>query len=329
MAVDWRMGLVQQDAGQSFTQGLQQGMQDRAGRDERNALAAYATNPNDPAAMAAIVQRNPEMAMKLQQQRAQQGQAQMEQRRADLPMLDRLVSSIRDQPSYDRAKQIAGQYGMDTSQFPPEYDPQQVAEFHDTIKLLATPQGQEALSTAGKQAVDMGYKPGTPEFNRAVHDLWQAGEAKPYVVGGETRLYQPKIGGVGQTVGQDVQEGATATNPQTGEKVQFRGGQWVPMGTAVTGGQTARPSGTFRPGFSGLPGESVTSTFRNPAHNKRVGGVSNSFHMSRWPDGTPKARDSVPPPGMSMSAYAEQLRRLNPDKDVINEGDHVHMEPRG
>jgi hypothetical protein len=31
---------------------------------------------------------------------------------------------------------------------------------------------------------------------------------------------------------------------------------------------------------------------------------------------------------MSMAAYADQLRRLNPNLDVINEGDHVHMEPR-
>jgi len=53
-----------------------------------------------------------------------------------------------------------------------------------------------------------------------------------------------------------------------------------------------------------------------------VGGVRNSYHL------TGQARDSVPPPGMSMSAYATQLRRLNPNLEVINEGDHVHMEPR-
>lgn len=29
-----------------------------------------------------------------------------------------------------------------------------------------------------------------------------------------------------------------------------------------------------------------------------------------------------------MAAYAAELRRRNPDKQVINEGDHVHMEPR-
>lgn len=74
---------------------------------------------------------------------------------------------------------------------------------------------------------------------------------------------------------------------------------------------------------SGVPGERVTSTFRTPAHNKAVGGVPNSYHLRGL------ARDSVPPPGMSMGAYFQQLQRLNPLLQVINEGDHVHMEPRG
>lgn len=77
---------------------------------------------------------------------------------------------------------------------------------------------------------------------------------------------------------------------------------------------------TFAP--RGLPGEQVTSTRRTAARNRAVGGVANSYHLSG------RARDSVPPPGMSMSAYHAQLKRLNPEYDVINEGDHVHIEPR-
>ena len=81
---------------------------------------------------------------------------------------------------------------------------------------------------------------------------------------------------------------------------------------------------TLPAGFApkGIEGERVTSTMRSPARNKAVGGVANSYHLSG------RARDSVPPPGMSMATYAAQLRRLNPGLDVINEGDHVHMEPK-
>lgn len=79
------------------------------------------------------------------------------------------------------------------------------------------------------------------------------------------------------------------------------------------------------PGFApkGIAGERVTSTRRTAARNMAVGGVENSFHLSG------RARDSVPPPGMSMAAYHARLKALNPHLDVINEGDHVHMEPKG
>ena len=86
-------------------------------------------------------------------------------------------------------------------------------------------------------------------------------------------------------------------------------------------------NGRFNP--QGLDGERVTSTYRSRARNAEVGGVSNSYHTRRGVDGKPLARDSVPPAGMSMGEYAARLKRLNPNYDVINEGDHVHIEPKG
>jgi hypothetical protein len=81
------------------------------------------------------------------------------------------------------------------------------------------------------------------------------------------------------------------------------------------------PPVTFQP--RGISGETVTSTRRSPARNRSVGGVANSYHLSG------RARDSVPPPGMPMAEYHRRLSAMNPHLDVINEGDHVHMEPRG
>jgi hypothetical protein len=46
----------------------------------------------------------------------------------------------------------------------------------------------------------------------------------------------------GAQAGGGVEEGQTATNPQTGEKLMFRGGQWVPAG-----GGTGNGVGGFRP----------------------------------------------------------------------------------
>ena len=90
---------------------------------------------------------------------------------------------------------------------------------------------------------------------------------------------------------------------------------------------TAPTGFEFRP--QGIQGERITSTYRTPARNAAVGGVSNSFHTRRGIDGKTLARDSVPPAGMSMNEYHARLKRINPQYDVINEGDHVHMEPKG
>jgi len=72
-----------------------------------------------------------------------------------------------------------------------------------------------------------------------------------------------------------------------------------------------------------IPGVTVTSRQRDPAKNKAVGGVPNSFHL------TDQARDFVPPQGMGMGELSARIKRAMPGFDVINEGDHVHVEPRG
>jgi len=72
----------------------------------------------------------------------------------------------------------------------------------------------------------------------------------------------------------------------------------------------------------------VTSAYRDPSHNRKVGGVPNSYHTRLYADGSPMARDSVPPRGVAMNDYYRKLVSLNPGLQVINEGDHIHMEPR-
>ena len=71
-----------------------------------------------------------------------------------------------------------------------------------------------------------------------------------------------------------------------------------------------------------LPGTRITSGYRTVGHNAQVGGVANSYHT------TNNARDMVPPRGMSMAEFASKLKsNFGANYDVINEGDHVHIEP--
>lgn len=68
-------------------------------------------------------------------------------------------------------------------------------------------------------------------------------------------------------------------------------------------------------------GGQVTSRTRTAARNAEVGGVGDSYHL------TGQARDAIPPRGMNTAQYAATLKQNLPGWDVIDEGDHVHIEP--
>lgn len=71
-----------------------------------------------------------------------------------------------------------------------------------------------------------------------------------------------------------------------------------------------------------IPGIGVSSRIRTAARNAQVGGAPNSYHL------TDDARDFVPPKGMDSRSLAQKLKSLyGAGFDVINEGDHVHVEP--
>jgi methylphosphotriester-DNA--protein-cysteine methyltransferase len=233
MAVNWGLAGNGNNALQMFGVGAQMGqnlVDRREAREDRNAL---------------LQMRQQEMDARAAERAQAQQQQQQEQRRADLPMLGKLLDFAQDEPTYQRARQIAQEYGVDTSGLPETFDPAWVASQRQVVQLMQTPRGQEALSTAGKQAVDAGLQPGTPEFTAAVRQIITAGMAQPYMGSqGETRLYTPDpFGGGGQAQG----------GPQPGtveDGYVFKGGNpadpssWEPV---AQGGPTQPASGGFRP----------------------------------------------------------------------------------
>lgn len=64
----------------------------------------------------------------------------------------------------------------------------------------------------------------------------------------------------------------------------------------------------------------VTSTYRSPAHNRRVGGVANSYHLSN------RAIDIARRPGVSHSQIAASYRAAGYSlAESLDEGDHSHF----
>jgi hypothetical protein len=231
------LGMFQMGA--QIGQNLRQRQEDRA-RDD--ALRSYASNPQAPNALAPVIQADPRLGLQLQQQRAeqasQQAATQQQQRRADMPILSRLLDHATDETTYQQARQAAASYGIDVSGIPANYDANWVGQQKMLLKAVQTPQGQEALSTAGRQAMDLGYRPGTPEFTQITRQLVEASLAQAYTGSqGETRLYTPQIGGPGQVQG----------GPQVGtieEGYRFKGGNpadpsaWEPVMSNEQGGAT-------------------------------------------------------------------------------------------
>lgn len=123
-------------------------------------------------------------------------------------------------------------------------------------------------------------------------------------------------------------DGQTATNPQTGEKIVLRGGQWVPMGAAP---RSQQPRAARQPvaAFPGNPvdlipqaagGARISSGYRDPERNRAAGGATNSYHTRG------QALDLVPQNGETMAQLEARLRQSGlPLRELLNEGDHVHV----
>lgn len=344
MGVNWS-ALQAPDIAGSFMSGLQHGQQRRKEVQQEEAFSAYAQNPDDPNAFTMMAKVNPRMAMGIredQEKRKRETAATELARRAasgDNAALQEMMVSNPDafktidgatKARMKEANDFLGNAAMQISRLPEEQRAatwsqyvQQAESGGMDIPSYLEAYSPQALNTAVARAGMVN------ELLNSQKVVWhQVGERPSFA----TDAY-------GQPVGSDNPYNAgtggevTPAGPTVGaieDGYRFKGGDpsdsksWEPVSN---GGQTPHASGTFRP--SGIAGERITSTFRSPSHNAKVGGVSNSYHTRKGADGRAMARDSVPPPGMSMADYAAKLRRQNPNYDVINEGDHVHIEPRG
>jgi hypothetical protein len=190
-----------------------------------------------------------------QEQREREAQeGQLARQREQAGMVARLTRGVTDEATYQQRIAAARQYGLDTSEAPPQFDP----EWVQTQNILAETffrEGPDKLTTTAQELVEAGLEPGTPQFQRAMAQRIAMQDSKVVntTAGGMSGMlgpngYQPFIlpnsgeAPAGAPVSGGVQEGATATNPQTGEKVIFKGGQWVPLG-----GGGGNATGGFQP----------------------------------------------------------------------------------
>lgn len=95
------------------------------------------------------------------------------------------------------------------------------------------------------------------------------------------------------------------------------------FGTVNGVGQPSAAPGSGDPfAFLSQAGIPINSAQRTPQRNAEVGGVPNSYHL------TGQARDIPPPRDPQQAAFIRQQAAAN-GLEVIDEGDHWHLEPRG
>jgi hypothetical protein len=158
---------------------------------------------------------------------------------------------------------------------------------------------------------------------------WQAEEARRTEQANRW-TYSPQMGGwMGPQGfvppgGQPQPQGETFDALPQGARIRPRPNQPSPA-PAAGGGERRQPvSVSFQSSRDAqaaitqlVPGVRVTSGARSPADNRRVGGAAGSFHLQD------RARDLVPPPGMSMAQLEAKMRQAG--FRALNEGDHIHV----
>jgi hypothetical protein len=230
-----------------FQLGAQIGGQVRQQRDERrerNALTAYANDPTD-ANLGAIAEYNPEFVIRQRQGQAMAAREGESQRRDQLPVIGRILGTIKDEASYQQAIGMAQRYGIDVSDAPQSYDPAWVQSTRDFATAMGTPEGQQKVGTAGQQALDEGFQQGTPEFYKRTREIFDAGNVRtvPYQAGGGVASVNTATGVVTPLIVPGYGGGSglpgTQSGPQAGaveDGYRFKGGDpadpasWEPVG---------------------------------------------------------------------------------------------------
>lgn len=326
--INWSLLGPPPDIAGSFNQGVRMGQALVARRRTENALRAYLTNPSAPDALNALAVEDPDLAYRysrIEGQRAETAsKLAAKQRKAALGQ-----QFLTDPTAARNAAIGAGDFDI-AGEFDKLDDAgkKQTGEFFKTATplaydLLKMPKEQRAAAyeAAKPMLLATGADPATvnsfdPTDDAKLSAVVSMGETLASKIDRNTpdiRSLEPGGGLYSVDKSGNVRE---LLRPNTG------GAAFGAPVTPTSATRTVAAGNIKAPTYA-----QQTSGYRDPEHNRRVGGVEGSFHTKKDAVGNPLARDFVPTGGQSMVQLEADLRAQNPGMDVINEGDHVHVEP--
>ena len=228
--------------GQGVQQAFMQGREMAQQQQQKNALSAYAMNPNDPEAFKGLAQHSPEYAIKIGADRQKRQQEQLETQRAQLGKVADLLDNSTDEASYQRNLNAARHLQLDVSTAPPNFDP----EFVKTQSVIARAvlNNDPELPLIAQEVVASGLQPGSPEFaseiGRILKSKYSTSTTVAYQPGGGAVAYDRASGGITPLI---VPGAPTAEGVQTqvinGNTFYNVGGKWfdeMPQGGSVGNG---------------------------------------------------------------------------------------------
>lgn len=237
--VNWAIGLQGGNAGQAFAQAFESGQERKRERETKDAMRALVGNPDDAKAMSDYTFHDPAGAMAFKRQHASDQRQQHEDAlKATEAHRDSIVRGgqifrqygVKDEATYQQARQAAAQMGMDLSQVPPNYDQQYV-------------EGVVHLADA--------FEPQKPE---------QRPQLVPYTAGGGVAQLNPQTGQL-ETLVMPNQGGHAAGSPVNGGGVPQVHDQAsydaIPPGAQYTtpdGHIRVKQGGPSQPAAGGFPG---------------------------------------------------------------------------
>ena len=206
--INWSLLGGYQNPGDSVLQGYQAGQQYRQQQQTQNALRAYASNPGDLHALAAITATNPVLGMKLQDDARERRLAEETRTRKDheeqLKIIGGIAKGATDPASWDAGvDQLVG-FGILTPEQAMQYKGKFSPETRASIMAAAGVKDEhEHVTTIDGVAFDSDT--GKPLFESPY----------PKVVSGPGGIYvQPRIG-LGQRSAGTVQPGHVMSAPGT------------------------------------------------------------------------------------------------------------------
>lgn len=114
--------------GERFAQAFQQGQQQARENKARAAMAELTRDPNNQQALQDLASIDPQSAQVFQQQRIELAKQQLAQHQENILKGAQIIRQLnpRDDATWQQAKAVAAQAGVDVSEVPDHYDPQYV-----------------------------------------------------------------------------------------------------------------------------------------------------------------------------------------------------------